>query len=233
MSKMDKKQQIEEIANLMADTMHKNFGLKFKDFAEILYNAGYRKIPEDNIRETVEKPVDTSKREYESIDDIVRGFVVKDGKILYVTNILEGFRHEYNDIHEICDELNNDMKEIDKLMGLNNHLRFQLDELKAENDSLKSEKEGWKMRFNDSGNRNKKLSIKIANLKKQLKACEVQAVKEFIGIMISRSNIKFSRNENRVEEVFYTISRSNLNELEQNIQTRPPQSYMRVEELGE
>lgn len=230
---MDKKQQIEEIANLMADTMHKNFGLKFKDFAEILYNAGYRKIPEDNIRETVEKPVDTSKREYESIDDIVRGFVVKDGKILYVTNILEGFRHEYNDIHEICDELNNDMKEIDKLMGLNNHLRFQLDELKAENDSLKSEKEGWKMRFNDSGNRNKKLSIKIANLKKQLKACEVQAVKEFIGIMISRSNIKFSRNENRVEEVFYTISRSNLNELEQNIQTRPPQSYMRVEELGE
>ena len=127
---MDKKQQIEEIANLMADTMHKNFGLKFKDFAEILYNAGYRKIPEDNIRETVEKPVDTSKREYENIDDIVRGFVVKDGKLMYVTNILDGCRHEFKDIYEICDELNNDMKAIDRLTELNTYLRFQLGESK-------------------------------------------------------------------------------------------------------
>lgn len=75
--------------------------------------------------------------------------------------------------------MNDNMKEIDRLMELNNHLRVQLDELKAENNSLKSEKEGWKMRFNDSGRRNKKLSIKIADLKKKLKAREVQAVKEF------------------------------------------------------
>ena len=68
----------------------------------------------------------------ESIDDIVRGFVVKDGKILYVTNILDGYRHEFKDIHEICDELNNNMKKIDRLMELNNHLRFQLDELKGD-----------------------------------------------------------------------------------------------------
>lgn len=127
---MNKEQQIEEISNLMADTMRKNFGLKFKDFAEILYNAGYRKIPEDNIRETVEKPVDTQKREYENIDDIARGFIVKDGKIMYVTNILDGCRHKFKDIYEICDELNNSMKEIDRLMELNNYLRFQLGELK-------------------------------------------------------------------------------------------------------
>lgn len=67
------------------------------------------------------------------IDDIARGFVVKDGKILYVTNILDGYRHEFKDIYEICDELNNDMKEIDRLMESNNYLRFQLGELKAEN----------------------------------------------------------------------------------------------------
>lgn len=75
------------------------------------------------------KPVDTQKREYENIDDITRGFVVKDGKIMYVTNILDGCRHEFKDIYEICDELNNDMNEIDRLMELNNHLRVQLDEL--------------------------------------------------------------------------------------------------------
>lgn len=103
-----------------------------KIIAEALYNADYRKIPEDNIRETVEKPIDTQKREYENIDDIVRGFVVKDGKLMYVTNILDGCRHEFKDIYEICAELNNNMKEIDRLMELNNNLRFQLDELKGD-----------------------------------------------------------------------------------------------------
>ena len=128
---MNKEQQIKEITQDFI-----NFGITTRQgveaFAEILYNAGYRKIPEDNIRETVEKPVDTSKREYENIDDIVRGFVVKDGKILYVTNILDGCRHEFNDIYEICAELNNDMKEIDRLMELNDHLRVQVDELKGD-----------------------------------------------------------------------------------------------------
>lgn len=116
------------------------------DISKALYNAGYRKTftsdlasdtqkaykegYEKDIYEAVEKPVDISKRKYESIDDIVRGFIVKDGKILYVTNILDGCRHEFKDIHEICDELNNNMKKIDRLMELNNHLRFQLEECK-------------------------------------------------------------------------------------------------------
>ena len=65
-----------------------------------------------------------------NIDDIVRGFIVKDGKIMYVTNILNGCRQEFKDIHEICDELNNSMKEIDRLMEQNNYLRFQLEECK-------------------------------------------------------------------------------------------------------
>lgn len=46
------------------------------------------------------------------------------------------------------------------------------DDLKEKVESLKSEKEGWKMRYSDSGQKNKKLSIKNAQLKaenKQLK----------------------------------------------------------------
>lgn len=126
---MNKEQQIKEMTQDFI-----NFGITTRQgveaFAEILYNAGYRKISEDNICEAVEKPVDTPKRKYESIDGIVSEFVVKDGNILYGTNILDGYRHEFKDIHEICDELNNNMKKIDRLMELNNHLRFQLEESK-------------------------------------------------------------------------------------------------------
>lgn len=124
---MNKEQQIVEFQNDILDNLFNGSTYKL---AEDLYNAGYRKISEDNICEAVEKPVNTPKRKYESIEDIVRGFVVKDGKILYVTNILDGYRHEFKDIHEICDELNNNMKKIDRLMELNNHLCFQLKECK-------------------------------------------------------------------------------------------------------
>lgn len=79
-----------------------------------------------------QQQINEPKKGYPDIDGIVSGFVVKDGKILYGTNILDGYRHEFKDIHEICDELNNNMKKINRLMELNNHLRFQLDELKGD-----------------------------------------------------------------------------------------------------
>lgn len=135
---MNKEQQIEEMLKKMCEEYGKQCNdcivetCSNKDISERLFGNGYRKIPEDIIRETVEKPVDTQKKEYENIDDVTRGFVVKDGKLMYVTNILDGCRHEFKDIHEICDELNNNMKKIDRLMELNNHLRFQLDELKGD-----------------------------------------------------------------------------------------------------
>lgn len=44
---MNKKQQIEEIANITYDKIKKTFGAKFKDIAESIYNAGYRKIDEN------------------------------------------------------------------------------------------------------------------------------------------------------------------------------------------
>lgn len=103
---------------------------KLQDFGDGGEKGAY--ITEKDICETTEKPVDTPKKEYPDIDGIVSEFVVKDGNILYGTNILDGYRHEFKDIHEICDELNNNMKKIDRLMELNNHLRFQLDELKGD-----------------------------------------------------------------------------------------------------
>ena len=40
---MDKEQQIEEIANIIFDTLKKTFNATFKDVAKSLYNIGYRK----------------------------------------------------------------------------------------------------------------------------------------------------------------------------------------------
>lgn len=55
---MTKEEQIKEIANLMAETMLKIFGLRYKDFAEVLYNAGYRKI--DVINNVLDGAIDAT-----------------------------------------------------------------------------------------------------------------------------------------------------------------------------
>lgn len=46
---MNKEQQIEEMAKKMQKYYEKNGLLNFKWFAEALYNAGYRKLPEDSV----------------------------------------------------------------------------------------------------------------------------------------------------------------------------------------
>lgn len=59
---MTKEEQIKEIANLMAETMLKTFGLRFKDFAEVLYNAGYRKENSVHVGELLTDAVDATFR---------------------------------------------------------------------------------------------------------------------------------------------------------------------------
>lgn len=64
-------------------------------------------------------------------------------------------------------------EERDDEMKATNETLAERDDLKEKVESLKSEKEGWKMRYSDSGQKNKKLSIKNAQLKaenEQLKA---------------------------------------------------------------
>ena len=52
---MGREEQIEEIANLMADTMAKNFGLRYKDFAEKIYDLGYRKTFTSDLASDTQK----------------------------------------------------------------------------------------------------------------------------------------------------------------------------------
>lgn len=57
---MTKEEQVKEMANLMAETMLKNFGLRYKDFAEILYNAGYRKEDSERNSELLNDAIDAT-----------------------------------------------------------------------------------------------------------------------------------------------------------------------------
>lgn len=77
-----------------------------------------------------QQEINESEKKYENIDDITRGFVVKDGKLMYVTNILDGYRHEFKDIHEICDEMNAMMKQLDSLTELSDYLKAMNKEIR-------------------------------------------------------------------------------------------------------
>ena len=59
---MTKEEQIKEMANLMAETMLKNFGLRYKDFAEVLYNSGYRKENSVHVGELLSDAIDATFR---------------------------------------------------------------------------------------------------------------------------------------------------------------------------
>ena len=73
---MTKQEQIKEMANLMAETMLKNYGLRYKDFAEVLYNAGYRKI--DVTNNVLDDAIDVSNNVLDdAIDATFRGAVLR------------------------------------------------------------------------------------------------------------------------------------------------------------
>ena len=112
--------QIDRIIKECAEALNENRDLR-RECERLRARNAEKSISIDTVKET---------NAMCNIDDIVRGFIVKDGKILYVTNILNGCRQEFKDIHKICDELNNNMKEIDRLMEWNYYLRFQLEECK-------------------------------------------------------------------------------------------------------
>lgn len=59
---MTKEEQIKEMANLRAETMLKNYGLRYKDFAEVLYNAGYRKENSVHVGELLSDAIDATFR---------------------------------------------------------------------------------------------------------------------------------------------------------------------------
>lgn len=124
------KQMIEEMAKVIEEAMakarrtlggHNNIATFY---AQILSNAGYRKIPENAVVLTRKEY-----QRYERIEKIIKlakrekaiGYEVKNGKLYYFSNLLEGFEYEFKDLQEICDALNHYNEEF---WGLDQRLAF-------------------------------------------------------------------------------------------------------------
>ena len=86
--------------------------------------ASYRKIPEGAVVLT-----EKEYKRYERIEKIIKlakmekaiGYEVKNGKLYYFTNMLEGFEYEFKDLQEICDTANHYNEEF---FGLQQRLDF-------------------------------------------------------------------------------------------------------------
>lgn len=59
------------------------------------------------------------------------------------------------------------------------HAESEIKRLQSENKTLRLAKDDFKKRLNDSGHRNKKLSLKLGLLKKDIRKAQAEAVKEF------------------------------------------------------
>lgn len=124
------------------------YGEQRQQIAETLYNAGYRKVERDE------------KCSLLKIEDLCIEF---DEMGYEPTSLCEDPEKEAKKWKQ------NLMNAIGLLLDESTAITARYNELKAENETLKSEKEGWKKRFKDSGERNKKLSMKNARFKNLVK----------------------------------------------------------------
>lgn len=125
---MDK--QIEEMAKVYCQNGFKcgencqTNGCRVYEVCTNLYNAGYRKIPEGTVVLT-----EKEYKRYERIEETIRlakmykalGYEVKNGKLYYFSNLLDGCEIEFKDLQEICDMANHYLEEF---CGLAQRLTF-------------------------------------------------------------------------------------------------------------
>lgn len=128
---MDKQKQIEELKKDIAIRMAMAKGVAGSMnngvegwLSEYLIEKGYRKIPEGAVVLT-----EKEYKSYERIEKIIKlakmekaiGYEVKNGKLYYFSNILEGLEYEFKDLQEICNALNHYNEEF---WGLDQRLAF-------------------------------------------------------------------------------------------------------------
>ena len=128
---MDKqKQMIEEMANIIYERVNtlEHFGLALfglcEKISEELLKHYQPKIPEGAVVLT-----EKEYKRFERIEKIIKlakmeranGYEVKNGKLYYFTNMLEGFEYEFKDLQEICDAANHYNEEF---FGLQQRLDF-------------------------------------------------------------------------------------------------------------
>ena len=104
---MTKQEQIEEIAKII-DEMYWVYDTTAGDIAEELYNAGYRKIPENAVVLTKEEYIDLSRNYVTEQIEQVRKKTAKEILILLGKGYDETEKTEFNNLQwykEFCREL--------------------------------------------------------------------------------------------------------------------------------
>ena len=104
---MTKEEQIKEMANLMAETMLKNYGLRYKDFAEVIYNAGYRKIDGDDYvsREWHDKQVLCAENEVERLRTKLQQVLLAVDTVKEMNTMVTIDEHKKQAVKEFTEEL--------------------------------------------------------------------------------------------------------------------------------
>ena len=118
---MNKEEQIKEIADLMADTMRKSFGLRYKDFAEKIYNLGYRKVPDGAVILTPEERDEELKACNEKQAKLEAK--IEKGKVDYYIKGVEDGRQDFELIKTQNFEL---LEEVKQLEAANERFVFEV-----------------------------------------------------------------------------------------------------------
>lgn len=91
-----------------------------------------------------------------------------------------GYSHIYKRLHELEDKIENgELVNIEWHDEQVLHAKSEIKRLQSENKTLRLAKDDFKKRLNDSGHRNKKLSLKLGSLKKEIRNAKTEAVEEF------------------------------------------------------
>lgn len=104
---MTKEEQIKEMVNLMAETMLKNYGLRYKDFAEVIYNAGYRKIDGDDYvsREWHDKQVLCAENEVERLRTKLQQVLLAVDTVKEMNTMVTIDEHKKQAVKDFAEEL--------------------------------------------------------------------------------------------------------------------------------
>ena len=75
-----------------------------------------------------------------------QGYKVENGKLVYFSNILDGYKHEYKDLQEICEEMNGLLKKFDSYEEQLTFWKGKAEEKLPENSVVLSREELRKLR---------------------------------------------------------------------------------------
>lgn len=120
----EQSEELQKVIYRLADGRIQN-----KDYDKLLFDFEFYKI-------SVKELVDEAKEELARVRTMMQptaasGYKVENGKIVFFTDILNGYREEYSTLEQVAGQLNLLLHECYRLMELEAHLRFKRTPMKV------------------------------------------------------------------------------------------------------